>query len=102
MAGQVAAVVVLAPTLLPVHRIGAVTWPDAAKALTIGAGAALSLSAYLLATREQLLSIAVTLASLYPAIPVLLGVLVLRERCTRRQVVGLIGATVAVVLLSSA
>ena len=100
-AGRIAAVVVLTPTVLPIRRIRPFTWADAGKALTIGAGAAVGLTLYLLATREQLLSVAVTLASLYPAIPVLLGIFVLRERCTRRQLIGLVGAAVAVVLLSS-
>ncbi|WP_194421613.1 EamA family transporter [Microbacterium abyssi] len=101
-AGRIAAVVVLTPTVLPIRRVRPFTWPDTAKALLIGAGAAIGLTLYLLATREELLSIAVTLASLYPAIPVLLGVFVLRERCTRGQIAGLVGATLAVVLLSSA
>ncbi len=102
LAGRVVAVVVLTPTILPVRRVRPFTWRDTGIALTIGAGAAIGLTLYLLATREQLLSIAVTLASLYPAIPVLLGVFVLHERCTRGQIVGLVGATAAVVLLSSA
>jgi len=101
-AGRAAAVIVLIPTVLPVHRVRPFTWGDMGKALVIGAGAAGGLTLYLLATREQLLSVAVTLASLYPAIPVLLGVFILRERCSRQQVMGLVGAAIAVILLSSA
>jgi len=66
----------------------------------IGACATLALVAYLLATREQLLSIAVVLSSLYPAIPVLLGLTVLRERLNRAQLTGLAAAGVAIALLT--
>ncbi|MER7108677.1 EamA family transporter [Streptomyces sp. NPDC000229] len=65
-----------------------------------GAGAALGLALYLLATREQLLAVAVVLASLYPAIPVLLGLLLLKERLTPLRTAGLLGAVLATVLLS--
>lgn len=64
-----------------------------------GAAAAFALGCYLLATRHELVVIAVVLSSLYPAIPVLLGVTVLRERLARWQTVGLAGAAVAVGLL---
>ncbi|HEY4557066.1 MAG TPA: hypothetical protein VIG82_02625 [Enteractinococcus sp.] len=43
---------------------------------------------------------AVALASLYPAIPVLLGVTIHHERVDRIQALGLLAASVAVVLLS--
>ncbi|MCK3768616.1 DMT family transporter [Microbacterium aerolatum] len=101
-AGRVAAVIVLSPSAFRIRHIQRFRWADTGKALTIGAGAAIGLTLYLLATREELLAVAVTLASLYPAIPVLLGVFVLHERCTRRQIIGLVGAALAVVLLSSA
>lgn len=101
-AGRVAAALVLTPVLVMAKNVGPVRAADTAKAALIGAGAALGLTLYLLATREQLLAIAVTLASLYPAIPVLLGIFVLHERLTLRRAVGLAAAGVAVVLLSSA
>jgi drug/metabolite transporter (DMT)-like permease len=74
--------------------------------LTAAAGlnggiAALALVCYLLATRTQLVSVAVVLSSLYPVIPVLLGVTALRERLTGWQVAGLAGSAVAVVLLTA-
>jgi drug/metabolite transporter (DMT)-like permease len=47
-----------------------------------------------------LLAVAVVLASLYPALPVILGLALLHERLSRKQVVGLVGAGVATVLLS--
>lgn len=69
-------------------------------AVLIGAGAALGLILYLWATQQQMLAIAVVLASLYPAVPTALGITVLRERVTRAQMVGLISAAAAVILLS--
>ncbi|MER6350136.1 EamA family transporter [Streptomyces sp. NPDC001595] len=73
---------------------------SAAGAVLIGAGAALGLILYLGATRLQMLAVAVVLASLYPAVPTILGVAVLREKVTRAQATGLVGSAVAVVLLS--
>lgn len=100
VAGRAAAVLVLAP----VFATARIDWPvrlrDTTKALIIGAGAAAGLALYLLATRQQLLAVAVALASLYPVIPVLLGIFVLRERVTPRRAVGLVAAGFAVVLLS--
>ncbi|MFP3715032.1 EamA family transporter [Puerhibacterium sp. TATVAM-FAB25] len=101
-AGRVAAVVVLVPVAARRRGRARVATPDAAKAFVIGAGAALALTLYLLAAREQLLAVAVTLASLYPAVPVLLGVVVLHERVGRRRAVGLAAAAAAIVLLSAA
>ncbi|PJE97434.1 multidrug DMT transporter permease [Streptomyces carminius] len=99
-AGRVAAVLVLLPG----------TWRHAARfrqqprllgeAVLIGAGAALGLSLYLWATRQQMLAVAVVLASLYPAIPTILGLAVLHERLTRAQATGLLGATAATLLLT--
>lgn len=97
--GRVAAVLVLGAVVLRIAP-GAASWPDLGRAAVIGAGAAVALALYLLATRKQLLAVAVVLASLYPAIPVLLGLTVQHEKVTSRQTVGLLAAGVAVVLLS--
>jgi drug/metabolite transporter (DMT)-like permease len=70
-------------------------------AAVTGATAALALVFYLLAARQQLLVIAVVLSSLYPAIPVLLGISALRERLTWQQTAGLVGAGVAIGLLTA-
>jgi drug/metabolite transporter (DMT)-like permease len=43
----------------------------------------------------------VVLSSLYPVLPVVLGVTVLRERLTGRQLVGLVSAGAAVGLITS-
>lgn len=64
-----------------------------------GCFAALSLMLYLFATREGLTTIAVVLASFYPVVPVVLGIVALRERPSRIQAAGLAGAAAAVVLL---
>ncbi|MCP2166736.1 EamA family transporter [Goodfellowiella coeruleoviolacea] len=55
---------------------------------------------YTLATREQLLTLAVVLTALYPAIPVVLGITALRERVSARQLVGLGLAAVAIALIA--
>lgn len=55
---------------------------------------------YLLATRQALDVVAVVLSSLYPAIPVLLGITMLRERLSRWQAGGLAAAAVAIGLLA--
>jgi drug/metabolite transporter (DMT)-like permease len=54
---------------------------------------------YLVATRSGPLSIVVTLASLYPASTVLLARVVLHERLSRLQWLGVICAMVAVIMI---
>ena len=54
---------------------------------------------YLLASRMGSLAIVVTLSSLYPASTVALARIVLGERLHRTQVIGLVCALVAVVLI---
>lgn len=61
-----------------------------------GMVAALALVCYLLATRQQLVVLAVVLSSLYPAVPVLLGITLLRERLSITQMTGLLGTGVAI------
>ena len=56
---------------------------------------------YMLATRRGALSAVVTLASLYPASTVLLARVVLGERLSWRQAVGIVSALVAVLLIVS-
>ena len=74
--------------------------PVALAAAANGGLAALALVFYLLAVRQQLVVIAVVLSSLYPVIPVSLGVTALRERLTARQGIGLLGAGIAIALLA--
>ncbi|MGC0207836.1 hypothetical protein [Streptomyces levis] len=70
------------------------------QAVLVGAGAALGLVLCLLAAQRQLPAVVVVLASLYPALPVVLGLALPGERVTPRQVTGLPGAAVATVLLT--
>jgi drug/metabolite transporter (DMT)-like permease len=68
------------------------------------AGGVLDMTAnvlYLLATRYGDLAVAVTLSSLYPASTVALARVVLNERLSRSQIIGMVGALVAVVLIVS-
>jgi drug/metabolite transporter (DMT)-like permease len=55
---------------------------------------------FLFATRQGLLSIVAVLTSLYPAVTIGLAAIVLRERVARVQLVGLLAAGVAVVLIA--
>ena len=55
---------------------------------------------FIAATRAGRLDVAAVLASLYPASTILLAAFVLGERPTRRQVVGMGIAAVAVALIS--
>ncbi|MFF4208579.1 EamA family transporter [Streptomyces sp. NPDC001796] len=99
-AGRLAAVLLLSPSAWrqaprfrqPVRGLG--------ESVLVGAGASFGLVLYLWAAHRQMMAIAVVLASLYPAIPTLLGLTVLHERATRTQVVGLVGSAVAIVLLT--
>lgn len=76
-------------------------WPSAAGAAAAGALAGLALTLYLVAVHDQLVVVAVVLSSLYPVVPVLVGVLALAERLSWRQIVGLGGAAAAVLLIAS-
>ncbi|MFJ2259147.1 EamA family transporter [Streptomyces sp. NPDC087844] len=98
--GRLAAVLLLLPSTWRYAREFRQPARLLGRAVLIGAGAALALILYLWATQRQMLAVAVVLASLYPAVPTVLGLTVLRERVTRAQTVGLMGAVAAVILLS--
>lgn len=99
-AGRAAAVPLLLPAAVR-HRRRPRTPPrQGAEALLTGAGAALALILCLLTAQRQLLAVAVVLAALHPAPPVLLGLAPLHEPLTPRQAAGFLGAAAATVLLA--
>ncbi|WIX85058.1 DMT family transporter [Amycolatopsis sp. DG1A-15b] len=81
-----------APWRLPLRLLG-----PAAFAGVCGSAA---IVLYLLAAQRQLLAVATVLAALYPAVPVVLALVFLRERLSRAQLAGLLGAGAAIVLVS--
>ncbi|MVO88498.1 EamA family transporter [Streptomyces sp. p1417] len=99
-AGRVAAIVVLVPVLLLSSAGFAASPRNAAGAALTGMTAALALLFYMLALRQQMVTVTVVLSSFYPAIPVVLGIAVLRERLTTLQAWGVVAAGVAVGLLA--
>ncbi|WP_280367755.1 EamA family transporter [Nocardia wallacei] len=98
--GRVAAVCALVPLVFWTRATVTAAVRPLCLAALAGATAALALAAYLDATHRQLPVVAVALSSLYPVIPVLLGITVLHERLTRAQWAGLLAAALAVVLLA--
>jgi drug/metabolite transporter (DMT)-like permease len=65
-----------------------------------GAAGSAAIVLYLLAAQQQVLAVATVLAALYPAVPVLLALVFLRERLSRTQIAGLVGAGAAIALVS--
>jgi drug/metabolite transporter (DMT)-like permease len=76
--------------------------PEAFAAGGAGVLAALALAAYLVAAQTEFVTVAVVLSSLYPLVPAVVGVVALGERLTRGQVLGLVVATAAAVLIALA
>jgi drug/metabolite transporter (DMT)-like permease len=105
-AGRLSAVITVAVLAQAFVRTSTGHPPTRPVRLGLGAGvagslAALALVCYLFATRTQFLAVAVVLSSLYPVVPVLLGITALRERLRRRQILGLVGALAASVLIAT-
>ncbi|MEU1102732.1 EamA family transporter [Streptomyces tibetensis] len=71
-------------------------------AATVAAGAlgTLAIVLYLEATGQQLMAVATVLSALYPAIPVLLALVMLKERLNRGQAVGLVFTALAIGLIA--
>ena len=101
VASRVASVVALVPVLVAARAPVRMPRRLALAALGSGAAGTLAIACYTLATREQLLAVAVVLTALYPVVPVLLGITVLRERITPAQTagLGLAGAAVGLIAL---
>jgi drug/metabolite transporter (DMT)-like permease len=74
----------------------------AAIALAGGAVGTVAIVLYLLAANQQMVAVAVVLAALYPAVPVVLALLLLHERIDRKQLLGLLCAAASIALLSLA
>ena len=102
VASRIASVCVTVPVVLAARAPVRMPLRLALGCVGSGAVGTLAIACYTLATREQLLSVAVVLSALYPVVPVLLGLTVLRERLTRTQAVGLgmAGAAVGVIALA--
>jgi drug/metabolite transporter (DMT)-like permease len=100
LAGRVTAVVAVGVLVLitGAPRRQPATAP-AALAAAAGVLAAVALTAYLLAARTEYVTVAVVLSSLYPIVPVLVGLTALGERVRRLQAAGLAGALVAAALV---
>lgn len=69
-------------------------------AYAAGALAAVALGAYLGAVRTEFVTVAVVLSSLYPVVPVVVGLAVLHERLRPHQAFGLAAALGAAVLMA--
>lgn len=91
IAGLVA--VLGAPVRLP--------WRASVAAVLAGAIGTLATILYWVAVNDGLLTTTAVLAALYPAVPVVLAIVLMHERLTRGQVLGLLGAGVAIALISA-
>ncbi|MEV4038613.1 EamA family transporter [Streptomyces umbrinus] len=93
-------VVVIAVVLAPYGACW--TMPTGAWAAAVAAGmvGTAAIVLYLEATTRQLTAVATVLSSLYPAVPVVLALLLLGERLNRRQVLGLVCAASAIGLIA--
>lgn len=103
VAGQAVSLVLVAPFALCSRRAPAAEVPGAIIVLTVAASI-LSGTAnllYLAATGQGPLAVVAVVTALYAAVTVLLARVVLRERWSRGQAAGLIGALVAVALMSA-
>ncbi|MFI6166521.1 EamA family transporter [Nocardia sp. NPDC051052] len=90
VASRFASVVAILPLALGAHASLRLRPRLLLGAFGTGALGTVAIALYTLATWQQLLAIAVVLAALYPVIPVVLGLTVLRERVSRAQVFGLV------------
>jgi len=104
VASEIAALVVLSVIALAAGtvrtlRSGRPSGSTVVLAVVAGSLSGAAASAYFLATHDGLLSVVAVLASLYPAVTVVLAALVLREAIGRWQLAGLAAAGVAIALI---
>ncbi|MGP4015226.1 EamA family transporter [Saccharopolyspora sp. 5N708] len=97
---RIASVVFIGTLLAATAGVRRLPAKPAATALLAGAIGTAAIILYLLATTQQMMAVAVVLAALYPAIPVILALLLLDERINRRQLLGLLCAAATIALLS--
>ena len=100
LVSRVASALLIIPLAAGRRAFARVTGRTLAIALAAGACDALANMFFLLASREGLLSLASVLTSLYPAVTVLLAVMLLREHVSRVQLCGLVLAAASVVLIT--
>lgn len=100
LVSRVASALLIIPLAAGRRAFARVTGRTLAIALAAGACDALANMFFLLASREGLLSLASVLTSLYPAVTVLLAVMLLREHVSLVQLCGLVLAAASVVLIT--
>ncbi len=81
-------------------RLAGLRWRDVPGLAGVGAGDAAANGAFAWSSTFGLLSVTAVLGSLYPVATLLLARILLKERLTRLQIYGVIGALIGIVLLS--
>ncbi|HVV10338.1 EamA family transporter [Amycolatopsis sp.] len=97
---RVVSVAVILPLVLGTRTPVRLRPSVAAPALIAGAVGSVAIVLYWVAAHRQLVALATVLAALYPAIPVVLGVVLLRERLRGTQILGVLGAGLAVACIA--
>lgn len=100
VASRLVSVAVILPLAMATRTSLRLPATVAAPAAAAGAAGTVGTLLYLLAAREQLLAVAAVLSALYPAIPVLLALVLLGERISTAQAVGLGCAAGAISLIA--
>ncbi|MFD7025568.1 EamA family transporter [Promicromonospora sukumoe] len=94
-------VVVIVALVVALGSPARLPWRPASAALLAGGTGTLATILYWVAVNQGLLTTTTVLTALYPVIPVVLAIVFLRERLTPAQVLGLLGAGVAIALVSA-